>query len=366
MAKAAHRKILLELAWFLQREPVLLFTGIRGYNMSDMITLAHGSGGKTTGELIKNIFQKNFNNDILSKNDDAASFMLSGKIAFTTDSFVITPVFFKGGNIGKLAVCGTVNDLAALGATPLYLSCGFIIEEGLPVGDLKAIVESMGNTAREAGIKIVTGDTKVVQKNAADKVFINTSGIGIIPDGIDISGYNAVAGDKVIITGTVGDHGCSILLERENLDIYGDISSDCAPLNKTIQEILAKTTNVHVMRDPTRGGVAATLNEIALQSNVGIKLYEDRIPVKDEVRGVCELLGMDPLYMANEGKMLIIAPDRSVDIILGVLKNTAYGSGCCVVGEVTDDHKGKVVMNTLAGGNRIVDMPVGDQLPRIC
>lgn len=334
--------------------------------MSDIITLAHGSGGKTTGDLIKNIFQKHFNNDILSKNDDAATFMLSGKVAFTTDSFVITPVFFKGGNIGKLAVCGTVNDLAALGATPLYLSCGFIIEEGLPLKDLEAIVESMGNTAREAGIKIVTGDTKVVQKNAADKIFINTSGIGIIPDGIDISGYNAVPGDRVIISGTVGDHGCSILLEREKLDIYGDISSDCAPLNRLIGEILSKTTDIHVMRDPTRGGVAATLNEIAQQSKVGIKLFEDKIPVKDEVRGVCELLGMDPLYMANEGKMLVIAPESSAEAILEALKTTAYGAKSCVIGEVTNDHKGRVVMSTFAGGNRIVDMPVGDQLPRIC
>ncbi len=334
--------------------------------MSDIITLAHGSGGKTTGDLIKNIFVKHFNNDILMKSDDAASFTLSGKVAFTTDSFVITPVFFNGGNIGKLAVCGTVNDLAALGATPLYLSCGFIIEEGLPIKELEAIVESMGNTAKEAGVKIVTGDTKVVQKNAADKIFINTSGIGIIPDGIDISGNNAKPGDKVIVTGTVGDHGCSILLERERLDIFTDLSSDCAPLNKMVEEVMARNTNIHVMRDPTRGGVAATLNEIAVQSKVGIKLYENKIPVKDQVRGVCELLGMDPLYMANEGKMLIIAPDDSVDTIMDILRNSAYGVQACIIGEVTDDHEGRVVMNTLAGGNRIVDMPVGDQLPRIC
>ncbi len=334
--------------------------------MQEIITLAHGSGGKTTGDLIKNIFIKHFNNDILIKNEDAASFMLSGRAAFTTDSFVITPVFFKGGNIGKLAVCGTVNDLSAVGASPLYLSCGFIIEEGLPLNELEAIVEAMAQTAKEAGVKIVAGDTKVVQKNAADKIFINTSGIGIIPDGLYISGSNAKPGDKVIITGTVGDHGCSILLERERLDIYADIKSDCAPLNKMIGDVLSKTKDIHVMRDPTRGGVAATLNEIAAQSKVGIKLYEDSIPVNDQVRGVCELLGMDPLYMANEGKMLIIAPEASVNNIMGVLRNTEYGANSCIIGEVTDEHINRVVMKTVAGGNRIVDMPVGDQLPRIC
>jgi len=334
--------------------------------MQEIITLAHGSGGKTTGDLIKNIFIKHFNNDILMKNEDAASFILSGRAAFTTDSFVITPVFFKGGNIGKLAVCGTVNDLAAVGAVPLYLGCGFIIEEGLPLKELETIVEAMADTAKEAGVRIVTGDTKVVQKNAADKIFINTSGIGIIPDGIDISGYNAKPGDKVIITGTVGDHGCSILLEREKFDIYADIRSDCAPLNKMVGEVLSKTKDIHVMRDPTRGGVAATLNEIAVQSKVGIKLYEDRIPVNDQVRGLCELLGMDPLYMANEGKMLIIAPEAAINDIMGVLRNTVYGTKSCIIGEVTDEHESRVVMKTVAGGNRIVDMPVGDQLPRIC
>ncbi|MDP4179790.1 MAG: hydrogenase expression/formation protein HypE [Bacillota bacterium] len=334
--------------------------------MTGIITLAHGSGGKTTNDLIKNIFLKHFRNDIILKSDDAATFNLSGKLAFTTDSFVITPVFFKGGNIGKLAVCGTVNDLAALGAKPLYLSCGFIIEEGLPFDELEAIVEAMGKTAKECGVKIVTGDTKVVQKNAADKIFINTSGIGIIEDGLNISGSGAKAGDRIIITGTVGDHGCSILLEREKLEISADIMSDCAPLNLMLEKISDKFKEIHVMRDPTRGGVAATLNEIAAQSGVGIKLYEDRIPVKDQVRGVCELLGMDPLYMANEGKMLMFVPEISAESIVNELRQNKEGVDACIIGEVINEPKGRVIINTITGGNRIVDMPVADQLPRIC
>lgn len=334
--------------------------------MSDIIMLAHGSGGKTSNELIKSVFLKHLSNDYLLSGDDAAVVEVSGRVAYTTDSFVITPIFFKGGDIGKLSVCGTVNDLTALGAKPLYLSCGFIIEEGFLIKDLEVIVASMAKTARESGVKIVTGDTKVVQKNAVDKIFINTSGIGIIPNELNISGARAKAGDKVIVTGTIGDHGCSILLEREKLDIMSDIKSDCKPLNKMIEKVLAKTQNIHVMRDPTRGGVAATLNEIAVQSNVGIKLFEDSIPVKDQVKGVCELLGMDPLYMANEGKMLIIAPESSSKAILEELKKDEAGADACIIGEVTSESAGRLYMKTITGGSRIVDMPVGDQLPRIC
>lgn len=335
--------------------------------MSDIITLAHGSGGKLMHHLIREIFGEHFCNDILNQGDDAARIHCNGeKMAFTTDSFVISPIFFKGGDIGKLAVCGTVNDLAACGAKPLYLSCGFILEEGLPIAELDQVVTSMGETARECGVKIVTGDTKVVQKGAADKIFINTSGIGVIPDNVHISGANAKPGDKVIITGTIGEHGCSILLEREKLNISSTIKSDCAPLNKLVESIIDVTKDVHVMRDPTRGGVATTLNEIAVQSSVGIRLYEDRIPVRDEVKGVCELLGMDPLYMANEGKLLIITPEQSANAVLSVLKKDKYGQDACVIGEIIETPAKRVMMKTLTGGSRVVDMLVGDQLPRIC
>jgi len=334
--------------------------------MSDIITLAHGSGGKSSNELIKNVFLKHLSNDYLLSGDDAAVVEVSGRVAYTTDSFVITPIFFNGGDIGKLSVCGTVNDLTAIGAKPLYLSCGFIIEEGFPIKDLEVIVASMAQTAKESGVKIVTGDTKVVQKNAVDKIFINTSGIGIIPNELNVSGARAKAGDKVIITGTIGDHGCSILLEREKLDIISDIKSDCKPLNKMIEKVIERTQDIHVMRDPTRGGVAATLNEIAVQSNVGIKLFEGSIPVKDQVKGVCELLGMDPLYMANEGKMLIIAPESSSKAILEELKKDEAGADSCIIGEITSESAGRLFMKTITGGSRIIDMPVGDQLPRIC
>lgn len=335
--------------------------------MSDIVTLAHGSGGKLTHNLIKNIFLKHFSNDVLLQGDDAARFELPhGKLAFTTDSFVITPVFFDGGDIGKLAVCGTVNDLVSAGAKPVYLSCGFIIEESFPIEQLEEIASSMGKAAEECGVKIVTGDTKVVQKGAADKIFINTSGIGVIYDDVFVSGKNAKPGDKVIISGTIGDHGTSILLAREELNINADIKSDCAPLYSILEDILKVTKEIHVLRDPTRGGVATTLNEIAVQSGVGIELYEDELPVREEVAGVCELLGMDPLYMANEGKMIIIVPQSDAEDVLVALRNNKYGKDSCIIGEVTEDFKNRVFMKTITGGKRIVDMLVGDQLPRIC
>ncbi len=335
--------------------------------MPDIITLAHGSGGKLTHNLINDIFARHLANDILKQGDDAARFDLpGGRTAFTTDSFVISPVFFRGGDIGKLAVCGTVNDLAASGASPLYLTCGFIIEEGLPLDELERIAASMGHTAKECGVKIVAGDTKVVQKGAADKLFINTSGIGVIASGIEVSGSYAKPGDRVIVTGNIGDHGCTILLEREGLDISSDIQSDCAPLNSMLEEVFSITSDIHVLRDPTRGGLATTLNEIAVQSGVGIQLYENQIPVRDEVRGICELLGMDPLYMANEGKMIVIAPEGPADRILEILRKNRYGMNSRIIGEVVKAPAGRVVMKTVTGGNRVVDMLVGDQLPRIC
>ncbi len=335
--------------------------------MDDVIKMAHGSGGKLTHEVINNIFRKYFSNDILLQGDDSAVLNFEeGKVAFTTDSFVITPIFFKGGDIGKLAICGTVNDLASAGAKPLYISCGFILEEGLPVSDLEKIAESMGKTARDCGVKIVTGDTKVVQKGACDKLFINTSGIGTIAKGVNLSGSNAKDGDSVIITGDIGDHGCSVMVEREKLDIKTKIASDCAPLNKMTEGILGITKNIHVLRDPTRGGIATTLNEIASQSNVGIRIYEEKIKVKPQVRGICEMLGMDPLYMANEGKMIVIAPMSEAEKILQKLREFKEGADSYILGEVTANHPKKVVMNTITGGNRIVDMLTGDQLPRIC
>jgi hydrogenase expression/formation protein HypE len=335
--------------------------------MADIITMAHGSGGKLTHNLINDIFIKHMSNDLLLQGDDSAKFRLpGGRFAYTTDSFVVTPVFFKGGDIGKLAVCGTVNDLAACGATPLYLSCGFILEEGFPLSELDIIAVSMAKTARQCNVKIAAGDTKVVQRGAADRIFINTSGLGIIPEGLDVSGSNAVPGDKVIISGTVGDHGCSILLEREEMNITSSIKSDCAPLCGMIGNLLRSTTDVHVLRDPTRGGLATTLNEIAVQSRVGIRLYENEIPIRDEVKGICELLGMDPLYMANEGKMIIIAPAGKADLIVDILKKEQYGVDSKVIGEVVEDPKKRVTIKTLTGGSRLVDMLVGDQLPRIC
>ncbi len=336
--------------------------------MENIITLAHGSGGSYTLELIEGVFKKYFKNDILSAGDDSAILDIGNRkrVVFTTDSFVVTPIFFSGGNIGKLAVCGTVNDIATSGAIPLYLSCGFIIEEGFSISELEKIVEAMSIAASECGVKIVTGDTKVVQKGAVDKVFINTSGIGVLPEGVDISGRNAKVGDSIIITGTIGDHGSCILLEREKLGFQAEIKSDCAPLSGLVQAMLRVTSDIHVLRDPTRGGVATTLNEIAVQSNVTIELQEERLPVKREVQGVCELLGMDPLYMANEGKMLVFVPSEHADAVLEELKKDKYGENSVIIGRVVKEGEAKVVLEAISGGKRIIKLMAGDQLPRIC
>lgn len=336
--------------------------------MDNIITLAHGSGGSATLALIENVFKKYFKNDILSAGDDSARLNIgnSGNIVFTTDSFVVTPIFFSGGNIGKLAVCGTVNDLATSGAVPLYLSCGFIIEEGFSMVELEKIVETMSITADECGVRIVTGDTKVVQKGSVDKIFINTSGIGVVTDGIDISGRNARVGDKIIVTGTIGDHGSCILLEREKMGFQAEIKSDCAPLAGMVEDMLKATAHIHVLRDPTRGGVATTLNEIASQSNVTLLINEEQLPVRREVQGVCELLGMDPLYMANEGKLLVFVPGDKAEDVLGAVKKNRYGHDAKIIGEVIGNEEPKVLMKALSGGTRIVNLLVGDQLPRIC
>lgn len=337
-------------------------------NMEETVTLAYGSGGKLTHRLIGELFYRYFRNGTLLEGGDSACFPVeNGRAAFTTDSFVITPPFFKGGNIGKLAVCGTVNDLAVSGARPQYLSCGFILEEGLKFRDLEAIVKAMADTAAEAGVSIVTGDTKVVPKGCADRIFINTAGIGFVPEGVELSTKKIRSGDCVILSGPMGDHGTSILLEREQLKIESEIQSDCAPLNVLIGPVLAEFSQaVRVMRDPTRGGVATTLNELIAGTGLCIELRENSLPVREEVRGICEMLGMDPLYMANEGKVLLIADAREADRIVGRMRKNPYGAGAAVIGTVTEAYPDKVLLNTLAGGSRVIDMLTDDQLPRIC
>jgi hydrogenase expression/formation protein HypE len=334
--------------------------------MDDSILLAHGSGGKLSHELVEKKFLPFLANPELSKLDDSAIFEASGRLAFTTDGYVVNPIFFPGGDIGKLAVCGTVNDLAMSGAKPLYLSLSAIIEEGFLFNDLEQIVQSIKKAAEEAEVNIIAGDTKVVSRGQADKLFITTSGIGIIPPGADISGGNARAGDKVLLSGTIGDHGIAVMSQREGLKFSMTLESDCAPLNKLVSQMLEASSRIHCLRDPTRGGLATTLNELAQQSKVGIVLDEAKIPVKDEVKAACELLGLDPLYVANEGKLVAIIHPADADKILTQMKNNVYGKDAAIIGEVTDEHRGKVVMKTKLGPSRIVDMLSGELLPRIC
>jgi len=334
--------------------------------LEDKILLAHGSGGKLAHELVEKSFVKAFANPFLAKLDDSAVIDLSGRLAFTTDSYVVSPIFFPGGDIGKLAVYGTVNDLAMSGAKPLYLSLAFIIEEGLSQGELNQIVDSARKAAQEAEVKIVTGDTKVVHRGSADKLFINTAGVGIIAEGVDISGSNARPGDKVILSGTIGDHGIAVLSQREGLSFSTQLESDCAPLGSLVAEMLAASPNIHCLRDPTRGGLATTLNELAKQSKVGIRIEEERIPVREEVLGACEMLGFDPLYVANQGKLVAIVPPTQGYRFLQAVRGNNYGKGAVIIGEVRAEHPGRVVMKTCLGASRIVDMMVGDILPRIC
>jgi hydrogenase expression/formation protein HypE len=328
--------------------------------MTDAILLAHGSGGKLGHELVEKKVIPFLANPMLDKLDDSATFEASGRLSFTTDSYVVNPIFFPGGDIGKLAVCGTVNDLSMTGAKPAYLSLSLIIEEGFSVDELDRIVQSIKASAEEAEVIIVTGDTKVVNQGQADKLFINTSGIGIVPEGINISGANAKAGDEVILSGTIGDHGIAIMSQREGLKFSVSVQSDCAPLNKLVAQMLEASTNIHCLRDPTRGGLASTLNEFAKQSSVGILVEEDRIPVAEEVRAACELLGFDPMHVANEGKLV------AVDRILAKMKENSYGRNAAIIGKITADYAGKVVMKTNLGSSRIVDMLSGELLPRIC
>lgn len=333
----------------------------------DRILLDHGSGGKMSQRLVNDLMLPAFDNSFLDALDDGAVFNIGqSRFAFSTDSYVVDPIFFPGGNIGDLAVNGTVNDLAMCGAKPLYLSCAMIVEEGFDIADLKKIVTTMGQAAKAAGVQVVTGDTKVVPKGAADKIFINTSGIGLIAPGIKVSGTGAVVGDKIIMSGSIADHGLAVMIEREKLAFESAIKSDTAALNHMVQEMLAVSQNIHVLRDPTRGGVATTLNEIAASSKVGLTLWEKSIFVRPDVAGACELLGFDPLYVANEGKLLALVADKDAEHVLEAMHKSPAGREAAIIGEVTGADAGRVVMKTRIGGTRIVDMMTGEQLPRIC
>jgi hydrogenase expression/formation protein HypE len=337
-------------------------------NKEEKIMLSHGSGGRMMHELIENLFIKHFGNKILNEQTDAAILPVnSSDIAFTTDSFVIDPLFFPGGNIGKLAVCGTVNDLAVSGAEPLYLSVSFILEEGFPLRELDVIVTSLAAEAKKAGVLIVTGDTKVVNKGKCDKLFINTAGIGRVnnEDRNISKALDIKAGDVIIINGTIGDHGMAVMNARESFNFKAYVESDCASLNHLIREVL-NCSSVKFMRDPTRGGVATVLNELVEKIHLGIEIEESSIPLNSGVKAMCELLGFDPLHIANEGKVIIVAGEKEGLKILEALKNNELGLQSAIIGRVVADHPGKVVLRNETGGRRIVDSLSGDQLPRIC
>ena len=334
---------------------------------SDKIVLAHGSGGKLTQQLFRQLFQPYFNSPYLDEAHDGAKLDLNGqKVAFSTDTFVVKPLFFPGGNIGDLAVNGTVNDIAMCGASPLFLSAGFVLEEGFPLEKLQQIVESMSKAAKKAGVQLVTGDTKVVEKGSADGVFINTAGIGLIRPGINISPRNAQIGDVVIINGTIADHGIAILSKREGMSFESDIISDTTALNDLVAAVLNTSPTVHVLRDPTRGGLAAALNEIAESAGVSIELNEEDIPLRDQVKAVASLLGIDPLYVANEGKVLIIAPEKDASAILETMTALPQGKEARVIGRIVAGTGHRVALKTTIGTSRMVDMPLGERLPRIC
>ena len=334
---------------------------------NEKILLDHGSGGKISHQLTIDMLLPVFNNPILAQLNDGAILELEGRrVAFSTDSYTVDPIFFPGGNIGDLAINGTVNDVAMCGGDPLYLSVGLIIEEGFPVKDLETIIREMGRAAQMAGVTVVTGDTKVVPKGAVDKIFINTSGLGLIPPDVDIASHNARPADQIILSGTIADHGITILTQREGLTFETGITSDTAALNHMVNQMFAVSKQIHVLRDPTRGGVGTALNEIAEKSNMGIRIFEDKIPLKNEVAATCELLGFDPLYLANEGKLLAFVSAPDTEAVLAAIRQNPFGRDATVIGEVVDDHQGRVIMETRIGGSRIVDMLAGEQLPRIC
>ena len=335
---------------------------------NEQIVMGHGAGGRMSHQLIQKAFMSAFDNPVLRQGDDAARLEsnLHQNLAISTDSHVVFPLFFLGGDIGRLAVCGTVNDVAMLGATPLYLTAGFILEEGLPIETLQRVVSSMKAAADEAGVQIVAGDTKVVQKGKADGLYITTSGVGVIRPNVNIGGARAKTGDVIILSGSIGDHGIAVLGARGELGFQSTIQSDVAPLNHLIDAMLDASNNVHVLRDPTRGGLATTLNEITNQSNVGILLKEDAIPVHPEVRAACEMLGFDPLYVANEGKLVAMVAPADAKSVLEAMRATKYGEDAVIIGEVTSEPRGRVLLKTPLGTTRIVDMLAGEMLPRIC
>ncbi|MEA3413401.1 MAG: hydrogenase expression/formation protein HypE [Pseudomonadota bacterium] len=329
--------------------------------------MTHGSGGRAMAQLIEELFVKYLDNEMLRQANDQAAFnVTTGRMVMSTDGHVISPLFFPGGDIGSLAVHGTINDVAMSGAVPLYLSAGFILEEGFPLADLERVVASMGRAATGAGVPVVTGDTKVVEKGKGDGVFITTTGVGVVPDGVEISGDLARPGDAVLLSGSVGDHGVTIMSSRENLAFETSIESDSAALHGLVADMVAAVPAIHCLRDPTRGGLATTLNELARQSGVGMVLRENTIPIKPEVTAACELLGLDPLYVANEGKLICICAPEDAGRLLTVMQENPFGRQAAIIGEVVDDPHGFVQMETSFGGNRIVDWLAGEQLPRIC
>ena len=334
------------------------------------IVMGHGAGGKMMNDLIKHLFASEFHNDLLAQLGDSTALKISAKsgqrLAFSTDSFVVSPLFFPGGNIGELAVNGTVNDLAMSGAKPLFLSAGFILEEGLEMETLGRISASMAHACKQAGVQIAAGDTKVVNKGHGDGIYINTSGIGVIPNGVNIAPDNAKPGDMVIVSGTMGDHGIAIMSVREGLQFESEIKSDTAPLNGLVTEMLTTSKEIHCLRDATRGGLSAVLNELAVASKVGIEFDEEKVPVRPAVNAACEMLGLDPFYIANEGKLVAFVPEARAEEILAVMKNNEYGKEAAVIGHVTKEHPGMVVAKTAIGSSRVVDLPAGELLPRIC
>lgn len=331
------------------------------------INIAHGGGGTLSRNLIKKMFAGHYNNPLLNTLRDSAVFPAGGtRLAFTTDSFVVSPLFFRGGNIGDLAVNGTVNDLAMSGASPKFISVAMIIEEGFPMSDLWVIVQSIRRAAEEAGVQIVTGDTKVVEKGKGDKIFINTSGIGIIKEGREIDPAKCGIGDKIILSGTIGDHGTAILMEREGMKFDSGIESDTAPLNGLVEEMFSVSENIFVLRDPTRGGVSSALNEIAEDCGKEIMIYEERIPVSSHVNAACGILGLDPLYIANEGKLIAVVKNEDAGRMLSKMRVHPLGKDSAIIGEITGEKIPRVIMQTSIGTKRIIDMISGEQLPRIC
>lgn len=334
------------------------------------IVMGHGAGGKMMNDLIRHLFASEFHNDLLAQLGDSTTLDLSAsngqRLAFSTDSFVVSPLFFPGGDIGELAINGTVNDLAMSGAMPLFLSAGFILEEGLEMETLGRISAAMARACEKAGVQIATGDTKVVNKGYGDGIYINTSGIGVIPAGVNIAAQNARPGDAILVSGTMGDHGMAIMSVREGLQFESEIQSDTAPLNGLVAEMLAVSQEIHCLRDATRGGLSAVLNELATASNVGIEFNETAVPIRPAVNAACEMLGLDPFYIANEGKLVAFVPSEQADEILAVMKSNEYGKEAAIIGHVTEEHPGMVVAKTAIGGSRVVDLPAGELLPRIC